>query len=76
MKIQIHSEQELIKVAEEAIRVIANLRKFTKLWEETYGADLRNRKKCWEELADKFVEQLQVELRTNEQIKIELKPQQ
>jgi CTP:phosphocholine cytidylyltransferase-like protein len=73
MKIKVNNEAELLKIAEEAIQVIANLRKFTKLWEESYGVELKNRKKCWEELADKFIERLQViELKNNEHIKIEV----
>jgi hypothetical protein len=73
MEIKINSEQELIKVAEEAIRVISNLRKFTKLWEESYGVELKERKKRWEARADKFINELQAfELKTNECIKIEI----
>jgi hypothetical protein len=73
MKIKITSEQELVNVAEEAIQIIANLRKFTTLWEETHGVELKNRKKCWEVIADKFISKLQMpELKRNEQIKIEV----
>jgi len=73
MKIKVTNEQELLKITEEAIRVIANLRKFTKLWEETHGVILKDRKKCWERNADLFIEKLQMlELHRNEQIKIEI----
>jgi len=51
MKITIQSEDELLKVAEEAIKIIANLRKFTKQWEESYGVELkkeRNVGKLWQ----------------------------
>ena len=73
MRIKISSEQQLITTAEEAIKIIANLRKFTKLWEEGYGAELRNRKKYWEQEADKFIELLQMpELNMRESIKIEI----
>lgn len=73
MKVKVKSEQELLKVAEEAIQVIANLRKFTKLWEESYGVELKNRKKCWENLADNFIDRLQViELKRHESIQIEI----
>jgi hypothetical protein len=73
MKIQIRNEEELLKITEEAIRVIANLRKFTKLWEESYGIQLKDRKKCWEKNADLFIEKLQMlELHRNEHIKIEV----
>lgn len=73
MKIKIESEQDLINIAEEAIKIIANLRKFTKLWKETYGVELKQRKKCWEDIADKFVDSLPIEeLKRNEQVKIEV----
>lgn len=73
LKIKIQSEQELITVAENAIKIIANLRKFTKRWEETHGVELKNRKKCWEELADKFIVGLEMpEIKVYEQIKIEI----
>lgn len=73
MKVTIHNEQQLITTAEEAIKIIANLRKFTKLWEEGYGVELRNRKKYWESQADRFIELLQMpELNRRESIKIEI----
>lgn len=73
MKVTIKSEQELIEVATEAIRVLANLRKFTKLWEETHGVVLKDKKKCWEARADKLISKLQVpDLNRNEHIKIEI----
>lgn len=74
MKIKVNSEEELIKITEEAIRIIANLRKFTRLWQETHGVELKERKKCWERNADEFIEKLQVlDLSRNEQVKIEVK---
>lgn len=73
LKIKITSEQELVSVAEEAIQIIANLRKFTTLWQETHGVELKKRKKCWEAIADKFISRLQMpELKRNEQVKIEV----
>lgn len=74
MKILIRDEQELVNVAEEAIKIIANLRRFTKYWEETHGVEMKNRKKRWEAIADKFIERLQLqgELKQNENIKIEV----
>jgi hypothetical protein len=73
MKIQITNEHELLKITEEAIRVIANLRKFTKLWEEGYGVELKKKKKNWEGAADRFIDRLQVyELKINEHVKIEV----
>lgn len=73
MKIKITSEEELVKIAEDAIKIIANLRKFTKLWQETHGVELKNRKKYWEDIADKFTDKLQMpELKRNENIKIEV----
>lgn len=73
MKIKISSEQELISVCEEALHIISNLRKFTKLWEQTHGVELKERKKYYETKADEFIERLQVpEHRQAGQIKIEV----
>lgn len=73
MIVKIHSEQELIEVATEAIHLLNNLRHTTKLWNESHGCELRSRKKYYEELSDKFLEKLKVtEHREAKQIKIEL----
>lgn len=73
MKIKITSEQELVNVAEELIHVIANLRKFTRLWEETHGVDLKARKKYYEKQADALIERLKVNEHTHpSEIKIEV----
>ena len=73
MKIKINDEQELVDVCTEALHILSNLRKFTKLWEESYGVDLRRRKKYYEEKADELIERLQVpENRKQSQIKIEI----
>jgi hypothetical protein len=73
MKIKIKDEDELIGIAEEAIRIIANLRKFTKLWEESFGVELKARKKYYEEQADELIKKLEImELKKSEEIKIEI----
>lgn len=73
MKIKLSSEQELIDTATEAIHILSNLRKFTKLWEQGYGVELRNRKKYWEKKADELIEKLKVgEQRHSRDIKIEI----
>lgn len=73
MKIKIQSEQELIDVCTEALHVLSNLRKFTKLWEESYGVDLKARKKYYEQKADELIKRLQVtENRQQTKIKIEI----
>jgi hypothetical protein len=73
MIVKINSEQELFDLAEELLRIITNLRHYTKLWEESYGVVLRDRKKCWEDRADKLIATLQIqELTRNETIKIEV----
>jgi hypothetical protein len=74
MKIKIQGEQELVKTTEELIHILANLRKFTKLWNETHGVELKARKKYYEDQADQLIERLQVEDHRNpEQVKIEVK---
>lgn len=73
MIIKINSEEELISVATEALHIISNLRKFTKLWEETHGTVLKERKKYYERKADELIQKLQVaEHKHPEQIKIEV----
>lgn len=73
MKVIIKNEEELVKVAAELIHVLANLRKFTKLWNETHGVELKSRKKYYEDKADQLIERLQVEDHRNpEQVKIEI----
>lgn len=73
MKVIIASEEQLLKAAEEAIKIIANLRKFTVLWEQEHGCELRNRKKCWEAHADRFIQSLHLpELKRGDNYKIEI----
>lgn len=73
MKIKISSEQELVEVAEELIHIVTNLRKFTKLWNESYGAELKRKKQYYEKRADELIERLQVkEHKHPESIKIEV----
>ncbi len=74
MKIKVDNEEELIKLAEESIRILANLRKFTKLWDESHGVELKARKKYYEAQADELIERLQsTNLQMREGIKIEIK---
>ncbi len=73
MRIKISTEAELIKLAEESIRILANLRKFTKLWDESHGVELKARKKYYEAQADELIERLQSSnLQMREGIKIEI----
>ena len=73
MVIKINSEEQLVKVATELIHVIANLRKFTKLWEETHGVELKRNKKYYEQKADELIARLQVENHKHKyQVKIEV----
>lgn len=74
MLIKINSEEELISVATELAHCLCNLRKFTKLWEQDHGVELKARKKYYEAKADELIERLQVtEHRNQEQIKIEVR---
>jgi hypothetical protein len=75
MKIIINSEDELISKAEEAINILINLRKFSTLWEQSYGVELKNKKKMWEGRADEFLKKLNVpEFRYPEKLKIKIEP--
>lgn len=74
MKIIINSEEELKKVAEQAIHILANLRKFTRLWNESHGVELNERKKYYENKADELIEELKIkEHRNPSQININFK---
>lgn len=55
MKVKIDSEEKLVHNMREAINIMVNMRKFQKLWEESYGVELKNKKKRWEEKADQFL---------------------
>lgn len=59
MKVKIKNEEELVKVAEELIHILTNLRKYTKLWEESYGVVLKTKKKNFEKRADELIERIQ-----------------
>lgn len=76
MKIIINSEDELIGVAEEALHILANLRKFTVLWETSHGVQLKERKKYYEKKADELIQRLQIpEHRHPEQLTIKINPE-
>jgi putative sterol carrier protein len=60
MKIKVTSEEELEKIAKEALHILANLRHFTKLWNEHFGSHYKDRKKFLESKADQFIEKLQL----------------
>lgn len=73
MKIKVNNEDELIKVAQEGLHILNNLRHWTKMWNAHFGSDFKERKKFWEEKADLFLEKLKVENHRNgNQIKIEI----
>lgn len=61
MKIIVKDEEELVKIAEEALHILSNLRKFTKLWEDQYGSILKTKKKRVEKSADEFLDKLKVQ---------------
>lgn len=74
MKIKITSEEELEKVAAELIHILANLRKFTRLWEESHGVELKRYKKYYEAKSDELIKKLQVpDHQRLHEIKIEIK---
>lgn len=74
MKVKVTSEEELEKVAAELIHVLANLRKFTRLWETTHGVELKRNKKYYEGKADELIQRLQVPNHKRlHEIKIEVK---
>lgn len=73
VKVKIKTEAELYSVCTELLHITLNLRKFTKLWEENYGVEIKARKKYWEDKADSLLQRLQVtDHRNPSQIKIEI----
>lgn len=73
MKIKVTSEDELLTICADALHVLTYLRKYTKLWEENYGVELKTRKKHYEKEADKLIEQLQLkDHKYSKDIKIEI----
>jgi len=73
MNIKVADEQSLVDLAAEAIHILTNLRHFTKLWGESYGVELKRRKKYWEERSDKLIETLKLSvIKKNETVKIEI----
>lgn len=65
MKVVIRSEEELAHEFREVVNALANVRKFQKLWEKSYGVTLKEKKKRWEERADDLIVRL-----SNSQLKI------
>jgi hypothetical protein len=59
MKVVIRSEEELAHEFREVVNALANLRKFTKLWEGNYGVALKEKKKRWEAKSDELLKRLQ-----------------
>lgn len=60
MIVKVHSEEELLMIAKEALHILVNLRHNSKAWERDYGAALKEAKKYWEGKADVFLNELQV----------------
>lgn len=58
MNVMIKTEEELVSKFRESIRILANLRKFQKLWEENYSPEAKAMKKYWQEKADAFIKEL------------------
>jgi hypothetical protein len=57
MKVEIITDQPETKELRELAEILVKLRYNTKRWEEMYGADARERKKCWEAKADKWIDE-------------------
>lgn len=58
MHIRIESEAVLVHKFREMLEIMENMRKFQKLWEESYGPPLKEKKKRWEAKADQFLKDL------------------
>jgi hypothetical protein len=71
MKVVINSEEELIDKFKESVHILNNLRHFTKIWQDHYGAGNNFKRVYWQEKADKFLDSLDAsKTRSKEQIKI------
>ena len=53
--IKVESEEELLKMAQEAVHILKNLRYWQSAWQTHYGGELLKAKKKWEQRADDFL---------------------
>lgn len=58
MNIKLTPDQDITELVIEGISILNNMRKFQKKWEESYGVELRHRKKYWEDRADEYLKKL------------------
>lgn len=59
IKVKINTEEELKEFAEEAIRIMVNLRYWTKRWSVEYGSMTKDKKVLWERKADELLQKMQ-----------------
>lgn len=77
MKIIVHSEEELMQLAVDAIHILHNLRRTTEDWRLHYGSHRLSRVKYFEEKADDLFRRLHVkEANKDNPIKIEVKDEE
>jgi len=58
MPVTIHTEKELYDLAAESVRVLHNLRFWTKYWQEHLGSHAKRKKEYWEQKADALLNEL------------------
>jgi len=47
--------EDPVKAASELVHILLNLRHHTKVWDEKFGFDNRNKKRHWEQKADRWI---------------------
>jgi hypothetical protein len=57
-KIKITSEQELEAVAKELLRLLVNVRHYTRVWEREYGSVAKGQRDLWNKKADDYLSTL------------------
>lgn len=55
MKVIIHDEEELRKMAAQLLRLSVGMRKAQKDWEKDYGSARKKKKKDWEKQMDDYL---------------------
>jgi hypothetical protein len=64
-KIKVTSEAELEAVAKELLRLLVNVRHYTRVWEREYGSVAKHHRDIWNQKADDYLAGLSASKDTN-----------
>lgn len=71
MNIVIHSENDLLEMAQTLLHYSVNLRHWSKEWERDHGVERKQQKKIWEEKMDAYLLKIGME-KTHKQNQINI----